>query len=202
MSPSLINAQVNTSVLSTCTAEGGPNNTFTWSVVTERGPNRVVQEGPVLMTEVEVEDGGLYCCHVENAAGYDEAYLSINGKYITYQFGMNCKHVVYFSAVAPVIHSPPEDTNVTRTENFTLTCIIRGFPAPSIEWYFNGSLLNLDGRIVTTVEGISSTSIITIVNTTFTDSGEYLCTGSNDAGNISSTPPALVLIQGEKCKPL
>jgi hypothetical protein len=175
VSPPLINAQVNTSVLSTCTAEGGPNNTFTWSVDTERGRKGVVQEGPVLMTEVDVEDGGLYCCHVENAAGYDEAYLTIN--------------------VAPVIHSPPEDTNVTRTENFTLTCIIRGFPAPSIEWYFNGSLLNLDGRIVTTEEKYLSISVITTVNATFTDSGEYLCTGINDAGNISSIPPALVLIQ-------
>ena len=96
VSPSLINAQVNTSVLSTCTAEGGPNNTFTWSVVTERGPNRVLQEGPVLMTEVEVEDGGLYFCRVENAAGYDEAYLTINGKYFTNQVGMNCEYFVHF----------------------------------------------------------------------------------------------------------
>ena len=96
VSPPLINAQVNTSVLSTCTAEGGPNNTFTWSVDTERGRKGVVQEGPVLMTEVDVEDGGLYCCHVENAAGYDEAYLTINGMYFTNQVGMNCEYFVHF----------------------------------------------------------------------------------------------------------
>ena len=82
MSPSLINAQVNTNVTSTCTAEGGPDNTFTWSMVTATGDMSLVQKGPVLVIEVDVEYGGLYICRVENAAGYDEANLAINGKCI------------------------------------------------------------------------------------------------------------------------
>ena len=106
---------------------------------------------------------------------------------------------MFFPVVAPVIRSPPDDTNVTRTENLNLTCIIRGFPAPSITWYFNGSPTNLNEQINITEEysDISSTSVITVVNTTFANSGEYSCIGINDAGNISSFPPALVLIQGE-----
>ena len=66
--------------MSTCTAEGGPANTFTWSMVTATGDKSLVQEGPVLVIETDVEHGGLYNCHVENAAGYDEANMTINGK--------------------------------------------------------------------------------------------------------------------------
>ena len=80
MSPSLINAQVNRSVTTTCTAEGGPDNTFTWSMVTATGDRSLVQEGPVLVIETDVEYGGLYSCHVENAAGYDEANLTIKSE--------------------------------------------------------------------------------------------------------------------------
>ena len=80
MSPSLINAQVNTIATSTCTAEGGPDNTFTWSMLTATGDTILVQEGPVLLIEVDSEYGGLYSCRLENAAGYDEANLTINGK--------------------------------------------------------------------------------------------------------------------------
>ena len=103
----------------------------------------------------------------------------------------------------PVIHSPPDDTNVTRTESLHLACIIRGFPAPSIEWYFNGSLLSQDERINITEEysDLTSTSAISIVNTTLADSGDYSCVGINDAGNISSFPPALILIQGKSVNP-
>ena len=111
---------------------------------------------------------------------------------------------MFFTAVAPVIHSPPDDINVTRTESLIITCIIRGFPAPSIEWYFNGSLTNLNEQISIAEEysDTSSTSVITVVNTTLTDSGEYSCTGTNNAGNVSSFPSALVLIQGEIVNPL
>ena len=85
--PSVINAQVNTSILSICTAEGGPDNTFMWSVVTAEGCKGTFQEGPVLLTEVDIENGRLFCCHVENAAGYDEANLTINGKCMSFS---NC----------------------------------------------------------------------------------------------------------------
>lgn len=108
---------------------------------------------------------------------------------------------LYFcSAVAPVIHSPPDDTSIATNESLILTCIVRGFPTPSIQWYFNGSLLNQDERMYIIEEHLdvtSTSSILIIENTTVADSGEYVCIGINDAGNISSLPPALVLIQGD-----
>ena len=110
---------------------------------------------------------------------------------------------IFLPAVAPVIYSSPNDTIVTRTESLHLVCIFRGFPSPSIEWYFNGSLLSQDERINITEEysDLTSTSTISIMNTTFADSGEYSCVGINDAGNISSIPPALILIQGKGVNP-
>lgn len=62
--------------MSTCTAEGGPDNQFSWSVDTG-----FIQEGPTLIIDVNSAfDGNLYYCAVENDAGYDEAHLLIRGE--------------------------------------------------------------------------------------------------------------------------
>ena len=80
VSPSVITAQFDTTITAGCTAEGGPDNQFTWSVVTGFGESSVVQYGPVLVINVTDIESGIYACHVENAAGYELAYLKIYGE--------------------------------------------------------------------------------------------------------------------------
>ena len=66
--------------MSTCTAEGGPDNQFSWSVSIG-----LIQEGPLFIIDVvSALDGDTYFCTVQNAAGYDEANLLIFGEYIKY----------------------------------------------------------------------------------------------------------------------
>lgn len=77
--PPLINAEVNTSVITTCTAEGGPDNQFSWSL--SEGDGITIQEGPVLIIDVDsVYAGGVYICFVENDAGNGEANMTVYGK--------------------------------------------------------------------------------------------------------------------------
>ena len=61
--------------MSNCTAEGGPNNQFSWSIIL--GRDRVtIQEGPVLMINVTSVNQNYYC-DVENDAGNGEAIVTI-----------------------------------------------------------------------------------------------------------------------------
>ena len=80
MSPSVITARFNTTITASCTAEGGPINQFTWSVVTVFGESSVVWYGPVLLITVRNLGNVIYACHVENAAGSELAQLTIYGE--------------------------------------------------------------------------------------------------------------------------
>ena len=105
-------------------------------------------------------------------------------------------------SVAPDVLVTPVEMNVTRTEGFNLTCCISGFPIPSIEWYHNDSLVapTEEGNLIVTHflpdQRLAFCSILVYFSAEFPDSGWYSCKGVNLAGNVTSTPPALVLVQG------
>ena len=90
--------------------------------------------------------------------------------------------------------------NVTVTEQVQLKCSFMGFPLPMITWYHNGSTLHPNERIwisenntdLRTTQGLMS-----VLYTTNADSGEYLCSGTNNAsaGDVF-TAPAWILVQG------
>lgn len=72
--------------MSTCTAEGGPDNQFSWNVRLDMFVG-FIQEGPVFVIDVSSAlDGDTYFCAVKNDAGYDEANLLIFGEYSKYVY--------------------------------------------------------------------------------------------------------------------
>ena len=93
------------------------------------------------------------------------------------------------------------DVNATRTEQINLTCCIKGFPIPVIEWYHNNSLVtpneeNLTESLFIPDQTLTTCSILVDFSADLSDSGQYTCKGSNIAGNMTSMPPAFVLVQG------
>jgi hypothetical protein len=131
----------------------------------------------------------VYTCHVENSAGYEEAILTVY--------------------VAPAISVTPVDVNVTTTEHFQLGCCFRGFPVPSIQWYHNGSLVTHNETIMISIDywipehqRLTRCSDIVDMHAEAADSGEYICRGINTAGDATSIPPALVLVQDSPEKPV
>ena len=110
-------------------------------------------------------------------------------------------HLLYlYCTVAPVISHAPTDMNATRTERFQIECCIRGFPIPTIQWYHNDSIFTLRGQSTLDFfypfdETLSLCGRI-YFSSVSTDSGVYVCQGTNVAGNISSAH-FLVLVQGE-----
>ena len=79
VTPSVVNVVLNTTISATCTAEGGPNNQFTWSSLAT-GDITVVQNYFELRVDVNEVDDTVYSCRVENSAGSEEANLTIYSK--------------------------------------------------------------------------------------------------------------------------
>ena len=99
------------------------------------------------------------------------------------------------SCVSVLIAVTPEvvitgDTTLTEFEILQLLCTATGYPAPSITWLKkSGADQNIlsSPRITSTVSSpeysVSGlqvvTSVLTVVNLTTTDNGEYVCKASN-----------------------
>ena len=61
----------------TCTASGGPDNTFRWS---KDGGDIAESTNGILNITVAATDGGVYECVVNNTAGYSSANITIYGR--------------------------------------------------------------------------------------------------------------------------
>ena len=61
----------------TCSAEGGPNNTFTWTRTF--GDATVATDSVLTVNIASAMDGSDYECLVENAAGNGSAVVTLNG---------------------------------------------------------------------------------------------------------------------------
>ena len=76
--PPTFNTQLGVVVTLTCEASGGPGNAFIWTKFLEY---EVVANSSVFnISVITAFDGGVYSCNVSNAAGYEEANVTINGK--------------------------------------------------------------------------------------------------------------------------
>ena len=80
VTPSEISVSLNDTVSVTCSAEGGPNNNFTWTTLATSGNVTFLQNDPELEINITEVDDSIYNCHVKNDAGYEEANLTVNSK--------------------------------------------------------------------------------------------------------------------------
>ena len=120
------------------------------------------------------------------------------------KFRLNCLQF-FVSTVGPVLTEGPEALNVTSfEETIILSCEGFGFPIPTIAWYQNGTMIEVD-EDMTTIEAISQpdnltvSSVLTIVMPNVNNSGDYHCILSSSvaAYNDVMSEVVLVLVQGE-----
>ena len=79
-----INSMRGSTELLTCSAQGGPQNTFTWR---RQDDNSIV--GTAAQTSVTLNqgsDGGIFVCIVGNAAGSGSDQTTLNGSTIKYLY--------------------------------------------------------------------------------------------------------------------
>ena len=80
VTPSEISVSLNEKISVTCSAEGGPDNTFMWSTLSTSEDVTFLQNNPELVININEVDDSVYICRVENAAGYEEANLTVYSK--------------------------------------------------------------------------------------------------------------------------
>ena len=188
--PDFIIVDNGSNVTFTCSARGGPNNTFLWfrtadiddalasSNLLTQSPlpvNQLIMElsnitlakGTVFtITSVNAtENGGSYECYVFNEAGYE-----------------NNSTTLY---VRPVITEQPIDQFVDVEETVTLSCRADSFPAPEYQW----EIMNRATRMFEPIENATD-STFTISSISYNDYGNYRCvaTAIGIAENATSLP--------------
>ena len=145
------------SISFTCSADGGPGNTFQWmregnSVTLSSGGDVDISTNSThsVLTISNVnatEHGGGYRCVVSNAAGND----SDNGTLF----------------VSPVITVQPVETLLTSNGSIEqLVCEAESFPAPDYRWE------RLEDSAVTTV---GNSNVLSFSPVVFSDFGQYRC---------------------------
>ncbi|XP_054873412.1 neural cell adhesion molecule 1-like isoform X10 [Amphiprion ocellaris] len=165
-------ADVGSSALLACDADGFPEPTVTWAhnnVVLETGDKYSLNgDGSELeIKDVKKVDEGDYTCIAKNKAGEKTEEVSLN---------------VF---VQPKITFLINQSASEFDEQVTLTCEASGDPTPAISWSFGNRVFtegeqSLDRNVV--VRSHARVSSLTLKNVQFTYAGQYLCTASNSIG--------------------
>ena len=164
VSPEMVIADVGGTVTFTCSAQGGPNNTYQWQ---KNGEDLMDEtDTTLIVSNITAMNGGSYTCVVSNAAGNDSATAVLH--------------------VEPIIVTQPTDI-LTRNETVVnFTCAAESFPAPEYTWekYSEES-----GSFDT----VSSGPVLEFTPAVFGDEGSYRCVASLPGTSRNATSQLVVL---------
>ncbi|KAG6449472.1 hypothetical protein O3G_MSEX006098 [Manduca sexta] len=144
------------------------------------GRYRVEVDRSLVISNLNMDDTGIFQCIANNEAGESSIYTWLKIK-----------------TSPPIMQSPPANLTVLDGKDATISCRAIGAPTPNVTWYFNDSLIiNLSGRLQTLED-----SDLLITSTTTADSGKYTCVRANDAGNVSGEAYLTVLVRTQIIAP-
>ncbi|XP_045491212.1 protein sidekick isoform X2 [Colias croceus] len=144
------------------------------------GRYRVEVDRSLVISDLKMEDMGIYQCIANNEAGESSIYTWLRIK-----------------TSPPIMQSAPTNLTVLDGKDATITCRAVGAPTPNVTWYFNDSLIiNLSGRLQALEEGD-----LLITSTTTADTGKYTCNRANEAGNVSGEAYLTVLVRTQIIAP-
>ncbi|KAM9847271.1 neural cell adhesion molecule 1a [Aulostomus maculatus] len=175
-------ADIGSSALLACDADGFPEPTVTWAynnIVLETGDKYSLNEdgSELVIKDVVKVDEGDYTCIAKNKAGEKMEEVSLN---------------VFVQAKITYLNNK---TASEFDDQVTLTCEASGDPTPSITWSFGHRVFtegeqaswtrpdtyeSHDRNIV--VRSHARVSSLTLKDVQFTHAGQYLCTASNSIG--------------------
>ncbi|KAL0893857.1 hypothetical protein ABMA27_013972 [Loxostege sticticalis] len=176
------------------------------------GRYRVEVDRSLVISNLRMEDMGIYQCIASNEAGESSIYtwLKIKKKDIIrvprshmklIRMRTTDKKAKTFKfdtgTSPPVMQTAPSNLTVLDGKDASIACRAIGAPTPNVTWYFNDSLIiNLSGRLQALDEGD-----LLITSTTTADTGKYTCVRSNDAGNVSGEAFLTVLVRTQIIAP-
>ena len=164
VSPEMMIADVGGTVTFTCSAQGGPDNTYQWQNDGEDLMNET--DTAVIISNITAMNGGNYTCVVSNAAGNDSATA-----------------VLY---VEPIIVTQPTDILTRNGTVVSFTCAAESFPAPEYTWeeYDEES---------SSFDTVSNGSVLEFTPAVFGDEGSYRCVASLPGTSRNATSNLAVL---------
>ncbi|KAJ7370056.1 hypothetical protein OS493_034499 [Desmophyllum pertusum] len=160
-----------------CSVSGNPTPTVEWKFESERlssGLKYSIEEGILIINQLNFTDTGLYSCVVSSALGSDEA-----------SGNLTVRAAPIFTKIPPAVALPFESMD------FVEACQAEGFPTPVSNW--TRLLQPLPSARTEVHEGN-----LTISNLSTTDSGLYECTVTNTMG-IKKARMNLVVQKGVDC---
>ena len=101
--------------------------------------------------------------------------------------------------VGPSISPEVMDQTLNEGDTASFTCQATGEPVPTISWYFNGSVLLVNGmKHVISMISLNTTtnsSTLTIMNVQSSDVGTYTCNATNVVSTDTSS--GVLTVNGE-----
>uniref|UniRef100_A0A452VGZ1 Leucine rich repeats and immunoglobulin like domains 1 n=1 Tax=Ursus maritimus TaxID=29073 RepID=A0A452VGZ1_URSMA len=151
-----------------CAATGHPNPQIAWQkdggtdfpAARERRMHVMPDDDVFFITNVKIEDMGVYSCTAQNSAGT----VSANATLTVFE--------------TPSLVVPLEDRVVSMGETVALQCKATGNPTPRITWLKGGRPLSLTERHHFT----PGNQLLIVQNVVVEDAGQYTCEISNTLG--------------------
>uniref|UniRef100_A0A8C9HXH8 Leucine rich repeats and immunoglobulin like domains 1 n=1 Tax=Piliocolobus tephrosceles TaxID=591936 RepID=A0A8C9HXH8_9PRIM len=151
-----------------CAATGHPNPQIAWQkdggtdfpAARERRMHVMPDDDVFFITDVKIDDAGVYSCTAQNSAGS----ISANATLTVLE--------------TPSLAVPLEDRVVSAGETVALQCKATGNPPPRITWFKGDRPLSLTERHHLTPDN----QLLVVQNVVAEDAGRYTCEMSNTLG--------------------
>lgn len=188
-------AQANSDAFLTCSAKGNPKPSISWKRITsstggtlsikgKMGKFEILENGTLVIENVNIKDHGQYLCLAENIYGSD-------------------KHLVMLSVKthpSRILQPKAREMKVHSGKTVEMQCQTVGTPLPVVSWILaNRTQVRTqnqeNGRVILTSEGT-----LVIRQVSIYDRGNYKCIASNSAGadmvsvrlQVVAAPPVIL----------
>ncbi|XP_062854783.1 hemicentin-1 [Trichomycterus rosablanca] len=164
VSPDDVTLRVGQNLSLTCHAHSTPPPTITWTVNNRPYTGFIENDSGrslLLKENVTVSDGGIYTCKAENTVGSVRALAFV--------------HITDPPVVEGDVHV---SQLVSRGGLVVLNCPVRGNPAPVLNWFKDGRLVQVSDRLYRLQNGS-----LALYRATVEDTAVYSCVAENEAGS-------------------
>ncbi|XP_041802675.1 basement membrane-specific heparan sulfate proteoglycan core protein isoform X5 [Chelmon rostratus] len=173
ITPSVLNVQQGQRAELRCTVTGNPTPAIEWigGPGNRMSPRAVIRGGVLTFTAVDPADEGEYTCKALNTHGEHTARVSLFVQ----------KSNPSGLGTQPQVQVSPQNIGVHEGDTLRLYCRASGSPTPKLTWLKNGGQIPPQARMDRTDIGT-----LLIPNIKMSDSGTYMCVGSNNIGSNSA----------------
>uniref|UniRef100_A0A4W6FLZ6 Heparan sulfate proteoglycan 2 n=1 Tax=Lates calcarifer TaxID=8187 RepID=A0A4W6FLZ6_LATCA len=177
ITPSVLNVQQGQRAEFRCTVTGNPTPAIEWigGPGNRMSPRAVIRGGILTFSAVDPADEGEYTCKALNTHGEHTARVSL----FVQSIGLGTQ---------PQVQVSPQNIEVHEGDTLRLYCRASGSPTPKLTWLKNGGQIPPQARMDRTDIGT-----LLIPNIKMSDSGTYMCVGSNRIGSNSAPIKVTVL---------